>query len=156
MRPRLLTLFLLMLACKGTESIAPIGGGGGPVPLMGHVIVVVEENNDYSSVIGSSSMPYLNGLAQQYALATKYYAVTHPSIGNYFMMTVGKVVTNDDSYSGVVSDDNIIRRLIAAEKTWKSRSEEHTSELQSHSDLVCRLLLEKKKKIQNKCTKKRT
>src|SRR5436190_11179390 len=29
------------------------------------------------------------------------------------------------------------------------RSEEHTSELQSHSDLVCRLLLEKKKKINN-------
>src|SRR5438034_6973042 len=29
------------------------------------------------------------------------------------------------------------------------RSEEHTSELQSHSDLVCRLLLEKKKKKQN-------
>src|SRR5438034_6457524 len=28
----------------------------------------------------------------------------------------------------------------------KERSEEHTSELQSHSDLVCRLLLEKKKK----------
>src|SRR5438034_7842456 len=27
----------------------------------------------------------------------------------------------------------------------KARSEEHTSELQSHSDLVCRLLLEKKK-----------
>src|SRR5947207_12302216 len=30
----------------------------------------------------------------------------------------------------------------------KRRSEEHTSELQSHSDLVCRLLLEKKKKEQ--------
>src|SRR5438034_7899888 len=29
------------------------------------------------------------------------------------------------------------------------RSEEHTSELQSHSDLVCRLLLEKKKKTKN-------
>src|SRR5438034_7134877 len=28
---------------------------------------------------------------------------------------------------------------------WGLRSEEHTSELQSHSDLVCRLLLEKKK-----------
>src|SRR5438034_4831014 len=28
---------------------------------------------------------------------------------------------------------------------WGTRSEEHTSELQSHSDLVCRLLLEKKK-----------
>src|SRR5260221_6288210 len=33
------------------------------------------------------------------------------------------------------------------------RSEEHTSELQSHSDLVCRLLLEKKKrdKVQQQC-----
>src|SRR5438034_5343231 len=30
------------------------------------------------------------------------------------------------------------------------RSEEHTSELQSHSDLVCRLLLEKKKKKKSK------
>src|SRR5438034_5615373 len=30
------------------------------------------------------------------------------------------------------------------------RSEEHTSELQSHSDLVCRLLLEKKKKEKTK------
>src|SRR5437667_5449610 len=31
-----------------------------------------------------------------------------------------------------------------------SRSEEHTSELQSHHDLVCRLLLEKKKKKKTK------
>src|SRR5438132_9158559 len=31
-----------------------------------------------------------------------------------------------------------------------SRSEEHTSELQSHSDLVCRLLLEKKKNDSNR------
>src|SRR5437588_4877309 len=30
----------------------------------------------------------------------------------------------------------------------RRRSEEHTSELQSHSDLVCRLLLEKKKIVQ--------
>src|SRR2546427_7932006 len=33
------------------------------------------------------------------------------------------------------------------------RSEEHTSELQSQSNLVCRLLLEKKKKKQQYCTK---
>src|SRR5436190_7625422 len=36
-----------------------------------------------------------------------------------------------------------VLRLIAR------RSEEHTSELQSHSDLVCRLLLEKKKEAKN-------
>src|SRR5437588_5168549 len=35
---------------------------------------------------------------------------------------------------------------IAVLFTGAKRSEEHTSELQSHSDLVCRLLLEKKKK----------
>src|SRR5438132_6691668 len=41
-------------------------------------------------------------------------------------------------------------RLESAQKaTIPARSEEHTSELQSHSDLVCRLLLEKKKKKQN-------
>src|SRR5206468_12243424 len=34
-----------------------------------------------------------------------------------------------------------------------SRSEEHTSELQSRSDLVCRLLLEKKKKKEDEITK---
>src|SRR5690349_22331327 len=32
----------------------------------------------------------------------------------------------------------------------RARSEEHTSELQSRRDLVCRLLLEKKKKIKHK------
>src|SRR5438034_2857108 len=35
------------------------------------------------------------------------------------------------------------------------RSEEHTSELQSHSDLVCRLLLEKKKKQDSDATDER-
>src|SRR5215204_6863239 len=37
------------------------------------------------------------------------------------------------------------RRSSSGSPSW-ARSEEHTSELQSHSDLVCRLLLEKKKK----------
>src|SRR5206468_7958795 len=38
----------------------------------------------------------------------------------------------------------------------KFRSEEHTSELQSRSDLVCRLLLEKKKKKRKVSSKPRT
>src|SRR5437588_3270756 len=38
----------------------------------------------------------------------------------------------------------------AADAPVRLRSEEHTSELQSHSDLVCRLLLEKKKNIKNR------
>src|SRR5260221_9806149 len=42
------------------------------------------------------------------------------------------------------------RRPVAI-ASWVKRSEEHTSELQSHSDLVCRLLLEKKKKQEQGC-----
>src|SRR5260221_9136453 len=38
------------------------------------------------------------------------------------------------------------RLPVADDAGHDQRSEEHTSELQSHSDLVCRLLLEKKKK----------
>src|SRR5467141_5226609 len=37
-----------------------------------------------------------------------------------------------------------------APRSFRARSEEHTSELQSHLNLVCRLLLEKKKKHQMK------
>src|SRR5205085_10142402 len=41
------------------------------------------------------------------------------------------------------------RGLIQDREDWLVRSEEHTSELQSQSNLVCRLLLEKKKKKNN-------
>src|SRR5690242_21536141 len=41
-------------------------------------------------------------------------------------------------------------RRTSASPAHRSRSEEHTSELQSHVNLVCRLLLEKKKKNQIK------
>src|SRR2546430_14679703 len=69
-------------------------------------------------------MPYLNHLAQQYGLATQYYADTHPSIGNYFMLATGQIITNDDSYSTVVTVDNVVRELVAAGKTWKSYAED--------------------------------
>src|SRR5947207_7863281 len=49
--------------------------------------------------------------------------------------------------SGTAASDGARgRRPVAGAVVPGSRSEEHTSELQSHSDLVCRLLLEKKKK----------
>jgi phosphatidylinositol-3-phosphatase len=93
------------------------------VPTFSHVILIMEENHSYSSVIGSSSMPYLNSLAQQYGLATAYFANTHPSIGNYFELTTGQIITNDDAFTGTVSVDNVVRHLLAAGKTWKSYAE---------------------------------
>jgi acid phosphatase len=93
-------------------------------PVFRHVFLVVEENHDYQDVMGNThDMPYLNDLARTYAYAQNYYAVTHPSIGNYFMLTTGKILTNADSFGGTVDDDNIVRALLAAHKTWKEYSE---------------------------------
>src|SRR5688572_32040381 len=44
--------------------------------------------------------------------------------------------------------DNIRQKIADVRGAGKGRSEEHTSELQSQSNLVCRLLLEKKKHTQ--------
>jgi acid phosphatase len=93
------------------------------VPTSSHVFIVVEENHSYSSVIGNSSMPYLKSLGSQYGLATQYFADTHPSIGNYFMLTTGQTITNDDNFTGTVSADNLVRHLLSVGKTWKSYSE---------------------------------
>src|SRR5260221_8482455 len=54
-----------------------------------------------------------------------------------------------DRFEGAASAFEVRRGRIAGQDVeldiLTGRSEEHTSELQSHSDLVCRLLLEKKK-----------
>ncbi|HKD79644.1 MAG TPA: alkaline phosphatase family protein [Candidatus Angelobacter sp.] len=93
------------------------------VPKSNHVVVVLEENHGYSSVIGNSAMPYLNSLAAKNALATQYYANTHPSIGNYLMLTTGQIITNNDGYSSTITADNIVRHLLTGGKTWKSYAE---------------------------------
>src|SRR6266481_4195021 len=95
-------------------------------PVSSHVYVVFEENSNYSDIIGNGNMPYLNSLASQYGLATNYYANTHPSIGNYFMMTTGQIITNNDGYvppTGGLNVDNVVRQLLLAGKTWKAYAE---------------------------------
>ena len=119
-------LVFLALGCGGSTSMS--GGmnsspSANSVPQFSHVVVVVEENAGYQDVIGSGAMPYLNSLAKQYSLATNYYANTHPSIGNYFMMTTGTVITNDDTFTGTVSVDNLVRQFQKDGKTWKSYAE---------------------------------
>lgn len=93
------------------------------VPSSTHVFLLVEENHSYSSVIGSSSMPYLNSLASKYGLATQYYANIHPSIGNYFMLSAGAIITTNDSLCSTISNDNVVRHLLTAGKSWKSYAE---------------------------------
>jgi acid phosphatase len=68
-------------------------------------------------------LPWLTDLALQNAYAANYFADTHPSLGNYFMLTTGQIITNDLNFGGVVADDNIVRELVTAGKTWKAYEE---------------------------------
>ena len=114
---------LFLLAC---QVLVLLTTSYAQVPQYGHVFIVVEENHNYSSVVGTTAMPYLNGLIAKYGLATQYYANTHPSIGNYFMMTAGQIFTNNDGYvppAGGLNIDNVVRQLLIHGKTWKSYAE---------------------------------
>jgi phosphatidylinositol-3-phosphatase len=132
------TIVSLLALCLFAGLELACGGGGTGVfntpppiqtpvpagqPTFSHVVVVVEENHSYEEVIGNSAMPYLNGLAHQYGLATQYYGDAHPSLPNYFMMTVGLPEAVTDTFSGTVTDDNVIRELTKAGKTWKCYAE---------------------------------
>jgi phosphatidylinositol-3-phosphatase len=111
-------LLLVAIGCGGGSS-----RGSGPPPASAKVFLVVEENHSYSDVIGNSAMPYLNGLASKFAVGTQYFANTHPSIGNYFMLATGVIESNNDAFAGTVSDDNVVRELLKAGKTWRSYAE---------------------------------
>src|SRR6267154_5746784 len=128
MRP-LLVFALLILSLLTVLFFSQIDESGvraqtsAQTPAFGHVVLVLEENHSFASVIGGSAMPYLNSLASKYGLATNFYANTHPSIGNYFMLTAGQIIANNDSLCSTLTQDNVVRHLLTAGKTWKSYAE---------------------------------
>src|SRR5437016_14093645 len=105
--------FIVLLVLSALAATA-----AAQVPQFGHVVLVMEENHGYSSVVGNAAMPYYNSLAQQYGLATNYYANTHPSIGNYFEFTAGQIITNNDGYSSTVTDANLARQQERLGYSW--------------------------------------
>ncbi|MBP2415514.1 alkaline phosphatase family protein [Microlunatus capsulatus] len=67
------------------------------VPRPDHVVVVVLENKNRTSVIGSAKAPYINALAARGANLSQSYGVTHPSQPNYVALFSGSqhgVTTN--------------------------------------------------------------
>jgi phosphatidylinositol-3-phosphatase len=94
-------------------------------PPIGHIVIVVGENANASDA--EHKCQWVTALGERYATATSYYANTHPSIGNYFAMTTGQIVTNNNDWiplTSSVSVDNVIRELLAAGKTWKAYVED--------------------------------
>src|SRR5205085_11694302 len=65
---------------KASVTMTPPAG-------LGHVVVVIFENEGYNAVFGSPAAPLINQLAAQYSVATNFYANDHPSLKDYFMLT---------------------------------------------------------------------
>jgi phosphatidylinositol-3-phosphatase len=65
--------------CRGTR----------PPRRYAHVVWIWFENHSANQVIGSSEAPYLTALSRTCGLATRYSAITHPSLPNYIAATSG-------------------------------------------------------------------
>ncbi len=99
-----------------------------------HVVIVIEENHSFSSIIGSSSAPFINSLAQQGALFTQSFAVEHPSQPNYLDLFSGaNQGVTDDSCPHTFSTENLATELTAAGETFTGFSED----LPSAGSTVC-------------------
>ncbi len=95
--------------------------GGAPE----HIAVVMMENEEYGSIIGSRSAPYINGLARSYSLAGSAYAITHPSLPNYLALTGGSTFGIDsDCTDCTVGGAGLAGQLAAKRISWKAYMED--------------------------------
>jgi hypothetical protein len=95
--------------------------GSGPA----HIAVVVMENQEYGSVIGSSAAPFINRLAAHYALARSMFATSHPSLPNYLALTGGSTFgITSDCTSCSVSRTSLIDQLTTAHISWRAYMED--------------------------------
>jgi hypothetical protein len=94
------------------------------VPNFNHVIVVIMENEESSSIIGSADAPYINSLASQNGLGTNYTGVTHPSLPNYMALTSGTTAFTDDCLTCTTPAPSLADRIEASGRTWKAYMED--------------------------------
>jgi len=98
------------------------------VPSFSHVFVIVMENHEYGSIIGSPAAPYINSLAGTYALATNYYGASHPSLPNYLALTAGSTFgIASDCTTCYVGATNIADQVEASGRSWKAYMEDMPS-----------------------------
>jgi hypothetical protein len=102
---------------------SPVASTGDGRPA--HIAVIVMENEEYGSVIGSHDAPYLNRLASRYALASSMFAITHPSLPNYLALTGGSTFgISSDCTSCEVHQTSLVDQLTAAHISWKAYMED--------------------------------
>ena len=107
-----------------TTTPAPSPTVKPPVPHFSHVAVIVFENKEFSTVIGSRKMPNFNRLAEKYSLLTQHYAIRHPSLPNYIAMIGGDTFGIDHTCVDCFIDAPSLPDLIEfAGLTWKTYQE---------------------------------
>jgi hypothetical protein len=95
-----------------------------PQPAAGRIAVIVMENHSYGQIIGNPHAPYLNELANRYALATNYDAVAHPSLPNYLALIGGSTFgITSDCTSCDVDGQNLADELSAHNVAWRAYME---------------------------------
>ena len=116
-----------MVGCGGSAA-APVPKTAPPsvrLPHFSHVVVVVFENHEASSIAGSSDAPTFNALARRYGRLTNYDAVAHPSLPNYLALVSGSTQgISSDCTDCVVDARSLADTLEAAGKTWKTYAED--------------------------------
>ena len=97
------------------------------LPNFDHVYVIIFENKEYSSVVGSSSAPYINSLIAKYGSATNFTAERHPSEPNYIALTSGGTqgVADDGVYN--LSVNNLFDQITASGRTWHAYQQGYPS-----------------------------
>jgi phosphatidylinositol-3-phosphatase len=89
------------VAAAGFLPAASAAGTVAGIPRYAHILVIVAENKGYELIIGpATAAPNINRLAQQYGLASQFFAEVHPSEGNYIAMLAGDTlgVHDDDAF----------------------------------------------------------
>jgi hypothetical protein len=111
-----LGLGLATVAVAGPAAGAATAAGR--LPAFDHVYLIVMENREYGSIVGSPNAPYINSLIGTYGLATNYDAVSHPSEPNYLALFGGSTfgVTNDGIYN--LARSNLAKQLWSAGLSW--------------------------------------
>jgi phosphatidylinositol-3-phosphatase len=96
------------------------------IPIIDHIVVVIEENHSYEQIIGNPAAPYINRLVKQGANFTDYHAIEHPSQPNYLDIFSGsnQGVTNDSLPAYRFSTGNLARELIHRLLTFGGYSED--------------------------------
>jgi len=88
------------------------------IPAFSHIYLIVMENHEYGSIVGSSHAPYLNSLIRRYGIATDYHAVSHPSEPNYLALFAGSTFGIRDDGIHNLAARNLVDQLEAHGRTW--------------------------------------